>query len=64
MEKGITDLKIGILGGGQLGRMVIQSAIDFNLTINILDPDPNAPCKNIANEYVGAGTDVSSLELN
>ena len=64
MEKGITDLNIGILGGGQLGRMVIQSAIDFNLTINILDPDPNAPCKNIANEFtVGKLTDYDSCLL-
>ena len=62
MEKGITDLNIGILGGGQLGRMVIQSAIDFNLTINILDPDPNAPCKNIANEFtVGKLTDYDTV---
>ncbi|SOE24087.1 5-(carboxyamino)imidazole ribonucleotide synthase [Spirosomataceae bacterium TFI 002] len=42
---------IGILGGGQLGRMLIQSAIDFDLTIHILDPDKNAPCVKIAHEF-------------
>ncbi|MCD6069063.1 MAG: phosphoribosylaminoimidazole carboxylase [Bacteroidetes bacterium] len=45
------NIKIGILGGGQLGRMLIQSAINYNLYIKILDPDENAPCKFIANEF-------------
>ena len=43
---------IGVLGGGQLGRMLIQSAIDFNLEISILDPDQNAPCRSIAHKFV------------
>lgn len=38
------DFKIGILGGGQLGRMIIQEAINYNIKIHILDADPNAPC--------------------
>lgn len=46
------DIKIGILGGGQLGRMLIQSAIDFNLDISILDPDGHAPCRNLATNFV------------
>lgn len=37
--------KIAILGGGQLGRMLIRSAIDFNIEVAILDPNPEAPCK-------------------
>jgi 5-(carboxyamino)imidazole ribonucleotide synthase len=45
------DLKLGILGGGQLGRMFIQEALNFNLNISILDPDQDAPCKHIANEF-------------
>ena len=44
--------KIGILGGGQLGRMLIQSAIDFNLEIDVLDPDESAPCRIIAHRFV------------
>ncbi len=44
-------LRVGILGGGQLGRMLIQSAINYNLTNCIVDPDANAPCKNIADEF-------------
>lgn len=50
-QKDITDLKIGVLGGGQLGRMMIQSAIDYNLNISILDPDPNAPCSALVENF-------------
>ncbi len=37
--------KIGVLGGGQLGLMLLQAAIDWNLDLYILDPDPQAPCR-------------------
>ncbi|MBP6009904.1 MAG: 5-(carboxyamino)imidazole ribonucleotide synthase [Bacteroidia bacterium] len=43
--------KIGILGGGQLGRMLLQKAADWNLITHVLDPDPNAPCKDIASSF-------------
>lgn len=43
--------KIGILGGGQLGRMIIQSATDFNFSIHVMDPDSDAPCKDIAETF-------------
>ncbi|WP_281613589.1 5-(carboxyamino)imidazole ribonucleotide synthase [Flammeovirga sp. SubArs3] len=44
--------KIGVLGGGQLGRMMIQSAMNLNIHVKTLDPDPNAPCKAVAHEFV------------
>ncbi|MGZ3884689.1 MAG: 5-(carboxyamino)imidazole ribonucleotide synthase, partial [Bacteroidia bacterium] len=53
--------KIGILGGGQLGRMLIQNAINYNLTISVLDPDANAPCKNICNFTKGSLTDYDTV---
>ena len=62
MNKSIQELKLGILGGGQLGRMLIQSALDFNLDINILDPDTNAPCKDITPVFeVGKLTDFNTV---
>lgn len=62
MTKSITELKIGVLGGGQLGRMLIQSAINYNLDISILDPDPQAPCKSIAGSFtVGKLTDYETV---
>ncbi len=54
--------KLGVLGGGQLGRMLIQSAIDFNLEVKILDPDANAPCKNLVADFVhGKLTDFETV---
>lgn len=62
MAKPISQSKLGILGGGQLGRMLIQSAIDFNLDVKILDPDANAPCKDIASEFqVGSLKDYQTV---
>jgi 5-(carboxyamino)imidazole ribonucleotide synthase len=43
--------RIGILGGGQLGLMLLQAATDWNLDIHILDPDADAPCKKIAPHF-------------
>ncbi|WP_025762075.1 5-(carboxyamino)imidazole ribonucleotide synthase [Dyadobacter tibetensis] len=43
--------RIGILGGGQLGLMLLQAAIDWNLDVHILDPDAHAPCKSIAPHF-------------
>jgi len=53
---------LGILGGGQLGRMLIQSAINYNQDIHILDPDSNAPCKDIAQQFrVGSLKDFDTV---
>lgn len=55
-------IRIGVLGGGQLGRMMIQNAINLNLPICCLDPDPNAPCKHIATEFtVGSLNDFDTV---
>lgn len=45
------ELQLGILGGGQLGRMLIQEAINFNVNVHILDPDQNAPCRKLCNRF-------------
>lgn len=62
MAKQISELKLGILGGGQLGRMLIQQAINYNVTSLVLDPDPDAPCKHIANYFEnGSITDFDTV---
>ncbi|MES2456180.1 MAG: 5-(carboxyamino)imidazole ribonucleotide synthase [Bacteroidota bacterium] len=62
MAKQISDLKLGVLGGGQLGRMLIQEAINYNVTTLILDPDTDAPCKHIANYFeCGSITDFDTV---
>jgi 5-(carboxyamino)imidazole ribonucleotide synthase len=56
------DLRVGILGGGQLGRMLIQQAINYNTNIKVLDPDPEAPCKNLCDKFiVGSLTDFDTV---
>ncbi|MBC5993429.1 5-(carboxyamino)imidazole ribonucleotide synthase [Pontibacter cellulosilyticus] len=56
------EVKLGILGGGQLGRMLMQAGLDFNLYTLVLDPDENAPCKDICNEfYVGSFRDFETV---
>ena len=47
--------KLGILGGGQLGRMLIQEATDWNLDIHTLDGNPNAPCCHTATRAPALG---------
>lgn len=56
------DLRLGIVGGGQLGRMLLQAAIDFNLHISVLDPSPEAPCRPYAHHFVeGSLTDYDTV---
>ncbi|WPV02518.1 5-(carboxyamino)imidazole ribonucleotide synthase [Mucilaginibacter sp. cycad4] len=56
------DLKLGILGGGQLGRMLIQQAINYNVTVKILDPDREAPCRKLCDEFtVGSLGDYETV---
>lgn len=56
------SLRIGIIGGGQLGRMLIQAAQDWNLNISVLDPDPAAPCSRMVPDFVqGSLTDFDTV---
>lgn len=55
------NFKVGILGGGQLGRMLIQSGIDFNISFRVLDPDSHAPCSNLASFVSGKLTDFQTV---
>lgn len=57
----IQNVKIGILGGGQLGRMLIQAGLDLNLDFSVLDPDVNSPCKSIAAFDVGNLNDYETV---
>ena len=55
-------IRLGIVGGGQLGKMLIQSAVDFNIQCLVLDPDNEAPCKDLAAEFThGKLTDYETV---
>ncbi len=45
------NFKLGVLGGGQLGKMLIQEAVNLNIDTYIVDPDANAPCKDICTKF-------------
>jgi len=42
---------IALLGGGQLGRMFIENALRYPLRVEVLDPDPEAPCATLADVF-------------
>ena len=56
------SFRLGMVGGGQLGRMFIQEAINFDVQVHSLDPDVEAPCKSIATSFThGSLTDYETL---
>jgi len=76
MEKTLQSLNIAILGGGQLGRMLLQEAANWDLKIAVMDPGADAPCANLTHEFVtgdyrdyntvcnfGKGRDIITIEF-
>jgi 5-(carboxyamino)imidazole ribonucleotide synthase len=54
--------KIGIIGGGQLGRMMIEETLRYNLEINTLDVD-GSPCQGLSKMHiVGSIKDATAIE--
>ena len=54
--------KLGMLGGGQLGRMFIQEALNYDVHVHCIDPDPVAPCSLIASSFtVGSLNDFDAV---
>lgn len=43
--------KLGVLGGGQLGRMMIQSAMNYDVHVYSMDTSKTAPCGTLAYEF-------------
>lgn len=69
-------LKIGILGGGQLGRMMLQQAANYPVRTYILENDANCPSAHLCSEFVlgniqdyndvynfGKNVDVLTIEI-
>ncbi len=40
-----SNFTLGILGGGQLGKMMLYETRKFDITTHVLDPSPEAPCR-------------------
>ncbi len=45
---------LGLLGGGQLGRMFVTAARSMGYHVIVLDPDPQAPAEHFADEHICA----------
>ena len=75
MAKGM-QTKLGILGGGQLGKMLCLAAGNWNLHTRVLDPSADCPAAALCTEFVqgdfsnyddvmkfGGGVDVLTIEI-
>ena len=55
---------LGMLGGGQLGRMFVTAARTMGYEVIVLDPDVNSPAGGMASEHIQAGyTDQKALDI-
>jgi len=49
-----SSFKLGILGGGQLGKMLLSETRKFDIQTYVLDPSDDAPCKVACNKFFKA----------
>ncbi|WP_242985472.1 5-(carboxyamino)imidazole ribonucleotide synthase [Vallitalea okinawensis] len=52
MKPCLTKQRLGIIGGGQLGKMMILDAKKLGIKVTILDPVMNCPAHSIADEHI------------
>ena len=54
---------MGVLGGGQLGRMLCQAASQMGIKVNVLDPMENCPASALSHYHmVGSYDDSATVE--
>ncbi len=63
MERLVTsNLKLGIIAGGQLGKMLIQEASKWDIVTYVLDSDESCPAGRIASHFIkGSNLDFESV---
>ncbi|MES2004264.1 MAG: 5-(carboxyamino)imidazole ribonucleotide synthase [Bacteroidota bacterium] len=55
-------MKAGILGGGQLGRMLLQAAANYTVETFVLENDPNCPAAHLCHHFTkGDITDFDTV---
>lgn len=52
--------KAGILGGGQLGRMLLQAAINYPVETYVMEKDPNCPAAHLCHHFIQG--DISNFD--
>lgn len=59
----MSQTKLGIIGGGQLGRMLTTAATELNILVTVIDPGENPPAVQVGAKHIKAGlSDVVALE--
>lgn len=75
VKRGI-DTRLGILGGGQLGKMLCLAAANWNLRTSVLDPSSDCPAATVCSDFTvgdfrnfddvmkfGEGLDAVTIEI-
>lgn len=53
-------IKAGILGGGQLGRMLLQAAANYPVTTFVMENDPTCPAAHLCHHFIKG--DISNFD--
>ncbi|CAI5496320.1 unnamed protein product [Closterium sp. Naga37s-1] len=60
--RGVSGQIVGVLGGGQLGRMLCEAASPLGIKVAVLDPLPDAPARPVAFRHVvGSFQDMDTV---
>ncbi|KAL6177911.1 hypothetical protein ACLB2K_049432 [Fragaria x ananassa] len=60
---GLSDTIVGVLGGGQLGRMLCQAASKMAIKVMVLDPEESCPASKLAHHHmVGSFDDSATVQ--
>ncbi|KAL5195977.1 Phosphoribosylaminoimidazole carboxylase, chloroplastic [Glycine soja] len=60
---GLSEVVVGVLGGGQLGRMMCQAASQMAIKVMVLDPQENCPASSLSYHHmVGSFDDSTTVE--
>lgn len=51
-EEALKHLKIGMIKGGQLGRMFLQAAVKYPVSVHVMDNEADPPCKGFSSAFV------------
>ncbi|QCE07440.1 phosphoribosylaminoimidazole carboxylase [Vigna unguiculata] len=57
---GISEVVVGVLGGGQLGRMMCQAASQMAIKVMVLDPQENCPASSLSYHHMVGSFDEST----
>lgn len=57
---GVSDTIVGVLGGGQLGRMLCQAASQMAVKVTILDPQQDCPASSLCYHHMVESFDDSA----